>query len=93
MFSFLRRWPLACLFAVLPSVIFAAEATAPAIPPATARNPNQMMFREGGAGLPAYPVLAREETTPMRDARLKWFREARFGLFIHWGVYSVPAGT
>ena len=23
---------------------------------------------------------------------MKWFREARFGLFIHWGLYSVPAG-
>ncbi len=22
-----------------------------------------------------------------------WWREARFGLFIHWGVYSVPAGV
>jgi len=27
-----------------------------------------------------------------RDARMKWWRDARFGLFIHWGVYSVPAG-
>jgi alpha-L-fucosidase len=27
-----------------------------------------------------------------RERRLKWFREARFGLFIHWGVYAVPAG-
>ncbi len=27
------------------------------------------------------------------DARMKWWREARFGMFIHWGVYSVPAGT
>ena len=27
-----------------------------------------------------------------RAARMQWFREARFGLFIHWGVYSVPAG-
>ena len=27
-----------------------------------------------------------------RDRRLKWFREARFGLFIHWGLYAVPAG-
>lgn len=80
------------LSAVLPAA-FAAEATAPAIPPATARNPNQMMFREGGAGLPAYPVLAREETPPMREERLRWFREARFGMFIHWGVYAVPAGT
>ena len=23
-----------------------------------------------------------------RDA---WFRDARFGLFIHWGIYSIPA--
>jgi len=33
------------------------------------------------------------ETKEQRDARMKWFREARFGMFIHWGVYSVPAGT
>ena len=24
---------------------------------------------------------------------MKWFREAKFGLFIHWGLYAVPAGT
>jgi alpha-L-fucosidase len=28
-----------------------------------------------------------------RDERMKWWREARFGMFIHWGVYAVPAGT
>jgi alpha-L-fucosidase len=33
------------------------------------------------------------ETPEQRDARMKWWREARFGMFIHWGVYSVPAGT
>jgi len=33
------------------------------------------------------------ETTAQRDARMNWWREARFGMFIHWGVYSVPAGT
>jgi alpha-L-fucosidase len=33
------------------------------------------------------------ETTAQRDARMKWWRETRFGMFIHWGVYSVPAGT
>ena len=32
------------------------------------------------------------ETPEQRDARMKWWREARFGMFIHWGVYSVPAG-
>ncbi len=35
---------------------------------------------------------ARVETPEQRAARMKWFTEARFGLFIHWGVYSVPAG-
>ena len=34
-----------------------------------------------------------DETKAERDARMKWWREARFGMFIHWGVYSVPAGT
>ncbi|MCS6861524.1 MAG: alpha-L-fucosidase, partial [Abditibacteriales bacterium] len=33
------------------------------------------------------------ETPAQRDARMKWWREARFGLFIHWGVYAVPAGV
>ena len=28
----------------------------------------------------------------LREKRLKWFREARFGMMIHWGLYSVPAG-
>ncbi|MGB0372777.1 MAG: alpha-L-fucosidase [Opitutales bacterium] len=29
---------------------------------------------------------------PTREARMQWWREARFGLFIHWGLYSIPAG-
>ena len=32
------------------------------------------------------------ETAPEYEARMKWWREARFGLFIHWGLYSIPAG-
>lgn len=28
-----------------------------------------------------------------KDPRLSWWREARFGLFIHWGLYSIPAGV
>ena len=38
------------------------------------------------------PAPAMDETPAQRDARLAWFRDARFGMFIHWGVYSVPAG-
>ena len=26
-----------------------------------------------------------QETETQRDARLAWWREARFGMFIHWG--------
>src|ERR1043166_4448491 len=28
-----------------------------------------------------------------KDKRMEWWRDARFGMFIHWGVYAVPAGT
>lgn len=34
-----------------------------------------------------------DETKAQRDARMHWWREAKFGMFIHWGVYAVPAGT
>ena len=27
------------------------------------------------------------------DKRMKWWRDARFGMFIHWGPYAIPAGT
>jgi alpha-L-fucosidase len=42
----------------------------------------------------AHPVAAVQdkETPAERDARMKWWREARFGMLITWGVYSVPAG-
>jgi len=26
-----------------------------------------------------------------RAERTKWFREARFGMFIHWGLYAIPS--
>lgn len=33
-----------------------------------------------------------KETKEQKDRRMKWWREARFGLFIHWGLYAIPAG-
>lgn len=27
-----------------------------------------------------------------KNGRMSWWREARFGMFIHWGIYSIPAG-
>ena len=28
-----------------------------------------------------------------QDEKMAWFREAKFGLFIHWGLYCQPAGA
>ena len=52
----------------------------------TADNEGLMVYPP--APLPAHslPVDASQER------RLAWFRDAKFGMFIHWGLYSVPAG-
>ena len=26
-----------------------------------------------------------------RTKRTQWYQEARFGMFIHWGLYAIPA--
>ena len=38
-------------------------------------------------------ILSMRAQQSSNDARMAWWREARFGMFIHWGVYAVPAGT
>ncbi len=38
------------------------------------------------------PAIQDTETPAEKDARMQWFREARFGMFIHWGLYSILAG-
>jgi alpha-L-fucosidase len=40
------------------------------------------------AGIPAYQVTDASLSTHQAP---DWFRAAKFGIFIHWGVYSVPA--
>lgn len=71
------------VFVSLLSAVFAADAP-PAIP--------AVRMAPASAGLPPLPAVVRDEPQEQQEARLKWFREARFGLFIHWGVYAVPAG-
>jgi alpha-L-fucosidase len=46
------------------------------------------------AGVAAAPAAEDvfAETPEQRDARMAWFNEARFGMFIHWGLYAIPAG-
>ena len=39
------------------------------------------------------PPAPFAETEAVHDARMQWWREARFGMFVHWGLYSGLAGT
>ncbi|MCY4279286.1 MAG: carbohydrate-binding protein, partial [Acidimicrobiaceae bacterium] len=46
-------------------------------PTATGANINWFVFGEDPAG----------ETTAEKDERMRWWRDAKFGQFIHWGAY------
>ena len=35
---------------------------------------------------------AKTDEEIKHDQKMEWWREARFGMFIHWGLYAVPAG-
>ncbi|MDA0745848.1 MAG: alpha-L-fucosidase [bacterium] len=37
--------------------------------------------------------MAAKKAITEKDGRMAWWREARFGMFIHWGLYAIPAGV
>jgi len=37
------------------------------------------------------PAQLPKETEAQKTQRMKWWTEARFGMFIHWGLYALPA--
>src|SRR5512146_1476386 len=43
-----------------------------------------------GTGL--HTAAAQDQGAPSDEKRTEWFRHDKFGMFIHWGIYSVPAG-
>ena len=43
-----------------------------------------------GCGAAEKPVS--KDTPDVAEQRLQWFREAKFGMFIHWGLYSELGG-
>jgi alpha-L-fucosidase len=49
--------------------------------------------RANGEAASGGPPPTTAESSEQRDTRMRWWREAKFGMFIHWGVYAVPAGT
>jgi alpha-L-fucosidase len=40
----------------------------------------------------AIGVEGSQQVDAAKAKRLEWFREAKYGLFIHWGLYAIPAG-
>ncbi|OYV72747.1 MAG: hypothetical protein B7Z72_04080, partial [Gemmatimonadetes bacterium 21-71-4] len=55
------------------------------------RTRNAALALASALALPAAPLRAQttDSVPAVRLAAREWFREARFGLFIHWGVYSL----
>jgi alpha-L-fucosidase len=45
------------------------------------------------ASMLAVAMPLRAADSPDQDAKMQWWREARFGMFVHWGLYSGLAGT
>src|SRR3989442_9297824 len=51
------------------------------------------LFFLGAASLSSRATPPRtSDSDAAKEKRLQWFREAKFGLFIHWGLYAIPAG-
>ncbi|MFN3434122.1 MAG: alpha-L-fucosidase [Sphingomonas sp.] len=83
-----------CLFAAAALAALAAPAAAQ-----DARQPWPMDYRAKAvetqlakvkAGVASGPF--RPDWSSLQQFRVpEWFRDAKFGIFIHWGVYSVPA--
>jgi len=45
-----------------------------------------------GLASSAWAQAPDPESPEAKQARLAWFHQAKFGLFIHWGIYAIPAG-
>ena len=50
------------------------------------------LFAGGAAGQPAQQGPYEPTSESLRAHKVpQWFEDAKFGIFIHWGVYAVPA--
>jgi len=81
--------PVAAADAAPPSP--ATGSAAPA--PSPAEGSTEKAIADSATVTAAPPPAWLQQFAPTHDKRMKWWREARFGMFIHWGVYAVPAGV
>jgi alpha-L-fucosidase len=44
------------------------------------------------SGFGLHTAAAQDQSAPSNEKRTEWFRDSKFGMFIHWGLYAVPAG-
>ena len=73
-----RDWIVSAASAAAATTVLPRAASAAAAPSALAAFAAMQQDK-----IPAQP----EDST--RERRMKWWHEARFGMFIHWGLYSV----
>ena len=62
----------------IPSLVFAAST---------------MLASLNGGEYSDLPRKVTNETSAEKDARMAWWTDARFGMFIHFGLYAVAAGV
>jgi alpha-L-fucosidase len=90
--------PVAVAAVLLPALLHSGAGAAPPAPaPGATPGPAASAPPAPAAATPAAAATAAPAPSPaevaQREARMRWWRQARFGMFIHWGVYAVPAGT
>lgn len=64
------------------SALLAADTASPAPTDSVPKDITALEARE-------VPVTAAPDPLKLADADLQWWREARFGIFVHWGLYSI----
>jgi hypothetical protein len=69
------------------------DAAAPEEPDAaSAGSPDRAVDVASDVGVAAADLAVDEAADAPPASRLAWWHEAKFGMFIHWGLYAVPAG-
>jgi alpha-L-fucosidase len=81
-----------CVSALLLAIAAPSMGVA-ADPPAPAEGSNEKAIADSKTVEAPPPPEWVHQFAPSHERRMKWWREARFGMFIHWGVYAIPAGV